>query len=185
MKTYGSLLRSAAGVLGVVLLSLTALRSARGADGPSSEFSKPVIDVGMVVADPACMASFLTNAIGFKEVSGFAVTPELGRKIGLTSGKAGAARLFVLEGAEPATRIKVLAFPEAPPKPGDSKYIHSTAGFRYLTLFVADLDRAVMRLKKAGVALEGETPVELGGGSYLIVVRDPEGNFFELIGPRP
>ncbi len=32
--------------------------------------------------------------------------------------------------------------------------------------------------------LLGETPVELGGGSLLVAFRDPDGNFYEIIGPR-
>jgi predicted enzyme related to lactoylglutathione lyase len=71
----------------------------------------------------------------------------------------------------------------APGTEPDQQYIHSTLGVRYLTLFVKDMNAALERIKKAGVKLEGETPVELGGGNSLTVVRDPDGNFFELIGP--
>jgi catechol 2,3-dioxygenase-like lactoylglutathione lyase family enzyme len=158
--------------------------ASRGAEN-AGEFTKPVIDVGMVVKDQARTASFLTNAIGFKEVPGFSVTPELGKKIGLTAGHAGTVRMFVLDGPEPATRIKVLSFPDAGAKASDQTYIHSVFGMRYFTIFVNDLTRAVERLNRAGVRLEGETPVDLGGGTFIVVVRDPDGNFFELIGRKP
>jgi len=148
------------------------------------EFRKPVIDLGMVVRDADVMAKFLTNAIGFKEVRGFAVTSELGKKIGLTDGYATQARIFVLDEIEQATRIKVLSFPEANAKPADQKFIHSTLGFRYLTLYVSDMNRTLDRLKKANVALLGETPVDLGGGNWLVACKDPDGNFIELIGPK-
>jgi hypothetical protein len=39
-------------------------------------------------------------------------------------------------------------------------------------------------LRKAKVKLEGKSPVDLGGGNQLATVRDPDGNFIELIGPR-
>jgi lactoylglutathione lyase len=151
---------------------------------PSGEFSKPVIDLGMVARDAARTAAFLTNAIGFKEVAGFPVTSELGRKIGLTDGHPTKARVFVLEEGEIATRIKLLTFPDAPGRPADQTYIHSTLGFRYLTLYVKDMNRALERLKQAKVALLGETPVDLGGGTLLVAFKDPDGNFIELIGPR-
>jgi catechol 2,3-dioxygenase-like lactoylglutathione lyase family enzyme len=162
----------------VLLLLAPALRAA------DSEFRKPIIDLGMVVKDADATAKFLTNAIGFKEVQGFAVTSELGRKIGLTEGHATRARVFVLEEVDAATRIKVLSFPPAGAKQADQKFIHSTLGFRYLTLYVSDMNRALERLKKANVALLGETPVDLGGGNWLVACKDPDGNFIELIGPK-
>lgn len=171
--------------LGLVLTLAGAVLApcGRAADG-ESEFSKAVIDLGMVVKDAGRTAAFLTNAIGFKEVRGFPVTSELGRKIGLIDGHAVDVRVFVLEDGEPATRIKVLSFPEAGSKPADQAWIHSTLGFRYLTLYVKDINRALERLKKAQVNLLGETPVDLGGGTSLVAVKDPDGNFIELTGPR-
>lgn len=150
----------------------------------ASEFTKPVIDIGVVVKDAERSAKFLTNAIGFKEVRGFAVTPDLGRKIGLVDGHAVNVRVFVLDEMDQATRIKILAFPDAPGKQPDQAYIHSTLGMRYLTLYVKDVNRALERLKQAGVALLGDTPVDLGSGNWLVAVKDPDGNFIELIGPR-
>lgn len=150
----------------------------------SGEFSKPVIDIGIVVKDAERSAAFLTNAIGFKEVKGFAVTADLGRKIGLVDGHPVNVRVFVLDEADQATRIKILSFPQASAKQPDQATIHATLGIRYLTLYVKDIGAALARLKKQGVALLGETPVDLGNGSFLVAVKDPDGNFIELIGPR-
>jgi catechol 2,3-dioxygenase-like lactoylglutathione lyase family enzyme len=157
-----------------------AMRAAEAA----SEFSKPVIDLGMVVKDASRTAHFLTNAIGFKEVRGFEVTSELGRKIGLLDGQTTTVRVFLLEEGNTATRLKVLAFPQAPGKSADQTFIHTTLGFRYLTLYVKDMNRALERLQAAKVPLLGETPVDLGGGAWLVACKDPDGNFIELIGPR-
>jgi predicted enzyme related to lactoylglutathione lyase len=74
--------------------------------------------------------------------------------------------------------------PDAPGKQADQAYIYSTLGIRYLTLYVKDLNRALERVKKAGITPLGETPVEIGNGTWLLAVKDPDGNFIELIGPR-
>ena len=166
------------------MLALGALPSPGRAAEPAGEFSKPIIDIGIVVKDADRSAQFLTNAIGFKEVRGFPVTAELGKKIGLIDSHATTVRVFVLEEVDPATRIKVLSFPQAPGKQPDQTSIHSTLGIRYLTLYVKDMNRALERLKKAEVPLLGETPVELGGGTWLVAFKDPDGNFIELIGPK-
>ena len=166
------------------VLALCALPSLVRAAESAGEFSKPIIDVGIVVKDADRSARFLTNAIGFKEVQGFPVTAELAKRIGLIDGHATTVRVFVLEEVDQATRIKLLSFPEAPGKPADQTYIHSTLGIRYLTLYVKDMNRALERLKKAEVKLLGDTPVELGGGTWLVACKDPDGNFIELIGTK-
>jgi catechol 2,3-dioxygenase-like lactoylglutathione lyase family enzyme len=149
----------------------------------TNEFSKPVIDIGIVVREAARSAKFLTNVIGFKETGGFSVTAEMGRKIGLIDGHPVNVRVFLLDDGDRATRIKLLAFPDAPGKQPDQSNIHVTLGMRYLTLYVKSMNRALDRIKQAGVALQGESPVDLGGGNYLTVIKDPDGNFYELIGP--
>jgi catechol 2,3-dioxygenase-like lactoylglutathione lyase family enzyme len=170
----------------IALLAAAALLHpslATAADQPS-KFAKPVLDLGIVVQDQARTARFLTNAIGLVEVNGFSVTPQLGRDIGLIDGHAVDVRVFVMEDVAQATRIKILSFPEAKSTKQDQKFIHSTLGISYLTLFVRDMDRMLERLKKAKVPLEGKSPVDLGDGNVLVTVRDPDGNFIELIGPQ-
>jgi catechol 2,3-dioxygenase-like lactoylglutathione lyase family enzyme len=169
-------------VLTAALASLLVLQSLRAADN-SAEFTKGVIDIGIVVKDPARTAEFLTNAIGFTEVKGFSVTAELGKRIGLIDGYATEVRMFTLVDTNLSTRIKVLSFPKAETKAADQKFIHSQTGMRYLTLYVSDMKQALERLKAAKVKPIGETPLDLGGGTYITVVRDPDGNFVELIGP--
>jgi catechol 2,3-dioxygenase-like lactoylglutathione lyase family enzyme len=150
-----------------------------------SGFSKAVIDIGMVVKNADRTAEFLTKGIGFQEVKGFSVTPELGKRIGLIDGHAVDVRMFKLSGGDQATNIKVLSFPGVDTKQPDQKFIHSTFGVRYFTLYVKDMKAAVEKLKASKIKLEGETPLDLGSGTYIAVVRDPDGNFFELIGPMP
>ena len=76
----------------------------------------------------------------------------------------------------------MMSFPDAPGKVPDQSFIHSTLGIRYLTLYVSDADKALERLTKTGVKPIGETPISLGNDARLIAVRDPDGNFIELIG---
>ncbi len=177
-------IRRTSGIV-TLLAGIASLALGPAACAAESEFAKPVIDIGIVVKDSESTARFLTNAIGFKEVRGFSVKADLGRKIGFIDGRETDVRVFVLEGAEPATRIKILSFPEAPGKQADQSYIHSTLGIRYLTLYVKDMNRALARLKQAGVKTLGETPLDTGNGNWLVAVKDPDGNFVELIGPRP
>ena len=167
----------------LVIAALPCLAPLTQASEASSEFSKGIIDIGIVVSDAARTAQFLTNAIGFTEVKGFSVTPEQGKKIGLVDGHPVDVRVFRLAEGDQATSIKVLSFPQVGGKKADQAFIHSTLGMRYLTIYVSDMSRAMERLKAAKVKTLGETPLDLGGGRYITVLRDPDDNFIELIGP--
>lgn len=170
--------------LALIATALLAIAPARGsADDSTNEFTKGVIDMGIVVRNADRTAQFLTNAIGFKEIKGFPVSADLGKKIGLIDGHAVDVRVFKLTEGEQATCIKVLSFPRVKAGKPSQKFIHSTLGMRYLTLYVKDMNRALERLKTTHTPLLGETPLDLGSGTYIAVVKDPDGNFIEIIGP--
>ena len=157
--------------------------AAQAAD-TAKEFTKPTIDIGMFAQDPDRTAAFLTNAIGFQELPSFSVPAELGKKIGLVDNHPFVIRMFTLGEGENATRLKVISIPKVEGKKPDQKFLESTYGLRYLTLYVTDMTRALERLKAEKVTLLGESPVDLGGGTLLVAFQDPDGNFIELIGKR-
>lgn len=147
-------------------------------------FSSPVLDLGMVVQDLEASAAFYGKVLGCQEVEGFSVASPFATSIGLVDHMDVTARVFLLGKGEKQSRIKMMSFPKAKAAKSDQRFIHSTLGFSYLTLHVMDLDASMKQLKDAKIPFEGETPVALGGNNALLVVRDPDGNFVELIGPR-
>ncbi len=155
--------------------------TSKGEDIPV--FSKTVVDLGIVVSDLEVSAKFYMDVIGLKEVKGFSVSGERAKSFGLTDNQSVNVRVFVLNDAKGSTQLKMMSFANAPGKKADQKFIHSTLGFSYLTLMVSDMNAALNRIKKASVKLLGETPAKLGGKTRLTVIRDPDGNFIELIGP--
>ncbi len=151
--------------------------------GPKAEFSRTTIDLGMVVSDVEKTAKFYGEVLGFKELSGFDVSARMANDTGLTDNRPFKVRVFVLGDEPAATRLKIMTIPGANSKKVDNQYIGSSLGFRYLTINVADLTQTMARLKRSGVVPVKE-PYQLGGNSYLILVKDPDGNTVELIGPR-
>lgn len=163
---------------------LMALEPRLHADDPRVQFSKSVIDIGVVVSDLDRSAAFYTNVIGFRETTGFTLGADMARKIGLTDNRGAKIRVFELGEGSGATKIKLMSFPDSGAAKPDRHFVHSTLGLNYLTLYVSDMTVSLERLKSAGVKLLGESPVELGGGTLLVTFQDPDGTFFELIGPR-
>jgi catechol 2,3-dioxygenase-like lactoylglutathione lyase family enzyme len=165
----------------VILTSCFGLRSAAA----DENFARTTIDLGMIVSDIDKSVAFYTQAVGLKEAPGFQATGQFTGDAGLTDNQPANVRVLVLGDDPTATRLKLMAMPGGEPKRGDTKFIHSQFGFRYITIRVTDMTAAVARLKKANVKLLGKCPLALPKTqSYLAVFRDPDGNFVELVGPK-
>jgi catechol 2,3-dioxygenase-like lactoylglutathione lyase family enzyme len=169
-----------------VPLATAALISVNRTNAPS-DFPRTTIDVGVHVSDIEAAAEFYTNVIGFTEVEGFEVAADFATAAGLTDGQPLAVRVFVLGEGESATRLKLMEVTDVETRTSDNAYVHSQLGFRYLTIFIDDTNEALTRLRARGREPVADGPVLIGedpAGQYLTVVRDPDGNLIELIGPR-
>ena len=167
------------------LVAILMMLIASAEEEASELYTNGVIDLGIVVRDLDQSAKFYTEVVGLKEINGFKVPGKVTGDFGLTDNQDVTARVFVAVNAagEPASKLKMMAFPKAQGKKPDQEFIHSSLGVSYLTLFVTDMDAVMIRLKKAGVKTLGKTPAPIGGANFLTVFRDPDGNFIELIGP--
>lgn len=154
----------------------------------ADEFAAKSIDLGIVVADIQKSVDFYTKAIGMKEVQGFSVPGDFCREAGLTDGKRLDVRVLVLGEGSGASKIKLMQIEGVTPQKPKNEFIHSTFGFSYLTLGVTDTSAAVARLQKAGIKTIKKTPLPLPAPLpshiMLTMVRDPDGNLIELVGPK-
>jgi lactoylglutathione lyase len=174
-------------ILAPLLAILVVSSTVHGAE-PGS-FPSATIDLGTVVSDLPKSVRFYTEGIGFTELSGFDVPAEVATAAGLTDSKPLSIKVLTLGDGAGATKLKLMEVAGTSPREGDSEFIHSHTGFRYLTIMVADTTVALERLAKIGVKPIAKSPVLLPeslvpGKMYLTVVRDPDGNPVELIGPR-
>jgi len=148
------------------------------------EFSRATIDLGMVVSDVEKAVAFYTQALGFTETGRFDVSAQMAADIGLTDHQPFQVRVLAPGNESSATKLKIMQIAGADSQKVNNQYLGSSLGFRYLTVFVSDLTRAMERLRRHGVAPVKEPYRLSGGNNYLILVKDPDGNFVELIGPR-
>jgi lactoylglutathione lyase len=153
------------------------------------QFASETVDTGLLVSDAKKTVQFYTEAIGFKEIKGFSVPADWTRDVGLTDGKTLDIRVLVLGDGKDATKLKIMELPGARIKKGDTQYVNSHLGIRYLTIQVTDMNAALARLKTAGVKPDTKDgviglPEGFPKGVYLTLVRDPDGNFIELVGPK-
>ncbi|MDC0066741.1 VOC family protein [Verrucomicrobia bacterium] len=172
----------------ISLLSLS-LSSSNADDQIKSEFIKPTIDIGCVVSDLDRSIKFYTDAIGFKVTGEFSVPGGFAKDSGLTNSKELNIKILTLGGSdgEDATKLKLMQVKGSGGK-ADHKTIDSTLGLSYITIFIKDTDKALAKLKEAGVKPIAKGPVtlpeNLDPSLALTIVRDPDGNFVELVGPK-
>jgi len=148
-------------------------------------FSTARIDVGVVCSDVKKSIEFYTKAIGFTEVEPFDVDAKFGADSGLSDNQAFHVHVLKLVDCQNATKLKLIQFPNKPGKKSDESFIHSTYGYSYLTIFVSDMNVSLERAKKAKGTIVAKSPVIIGTGpDWLTLLRDPDGNLIELVGPR-
>lgn len=146
------------------------------------------VDFGIVVSDIDKSAEFYTRALGLVEVEGFDVPAKMGGDSGLSDYKPFHVRKFQVADDPNATQVKIMQFTDAPGQPIDNAFIHSSLGVSYLTFYVKDMTEAVERARRAGVEPIAKGPIllpeSLAEGVYLALVRDPDGNLIEFVGPK-
>lgn len=172
----------------VFIVSGIAAWAASSKTVPDVEYAKSTVDFGIVVSDLDKSLEFYKNALGMQEREMFAVTPEMGGDSGLSDYQAFKVYPLVLANDKTATNVKLMQFKEAPGKKVDNSFIHSSLGVSYLTLYVKDMNAALERAKAYGVKPIAKGPISLPEGFpkgvYLALVRDPDGNLVELVGPK-
>jgi lactoylglutathione lyase len=165
-----------------LLFSFTSISATQAQD---ASFSKTTIDFGVVVSDLEKSIAFYTDVVGFKRAGNFTVTPQIANDAGLTK----VTRPITIEKLKlgddkSATTLKLMQIQEAKPKKSATEYIHSSLGMSYMTVYVTDTTAALARAAKHGAKPLKKGPVDLGGGKmFLTLLKDPDGNFVELVGP--
>lgn len=153
----------------------------------ASKFASNTIDLGMVVSDIDKSLKFYKDVIGFTEVPGFKVPGQFAEDTGLANKLELDVKVLVLGDGSSATKLKLMQFKSTPGARVDNSFIHSSYGYRYLTITVSNLNAAVERANQAGGKLVAKCPVELPKGFpeglALANYRDPDGNLIELVGP--
>jgi lactoylglutathione lyase len=153
-----------------------------------SNFAKQTIDMGIVVTDIEKSLKFYKEIIGFSEKEGFKVQGEFPKSVGLTDGSPLTIHVLTLGEAEHATSLKLMQVgSKKPARLIKQPHIHTIAGLSYLTIFVKDVDLVLKRAKKLGHEPYGNSPQILPKGLpqdvCLLMLKDPDGNFVEIVGP--
>jgi len=163
--------------LGLIIFSLVFILGFHYKNSKDSEITG--MQVGVVVSDLEKSLDFYTNVIGMTQVSTYHGSAEVITEAGLTNGKAVDIINLKLNDEPGAPEYKITKIQDVKSKPLSNSF---QPGFRYISIFVKDLDPYLKRIKERNIKLLSKTnPLTAPEGYKVIVLQDPDGALLELI----
>ncbi|MFP6888487.1 MAG: VOC family protein [Nitrospinota bacterium] len=139
------------------------------------ELARSVFDIGLVVRDLEGALSFYRDKLGMTPTRQIPVDEETARRGGIAEAPFDIQYLQFGD-----VNLKLVHFPDAPPA-GPSG-ANGQAGFRYITMWVKDIQAAYDEWGAKGVDFLSE-PIRRTPELQMVFMRDPEGNLIEILGP--
>ena len=133
--------------------------------------SHPTVDIAITCSNFEESLDFYHNKLGFEIVLDLEIPGALARDVGLAP--TGFRQVRLKAGN---TLIKLMDIESPPPTPSDE----FSAGVRWLTFFVADIQKTVENLKQNGVEFLSE-PISAPDAAGVICAKDPDGILIELV----
>ena len=133
--------------------------------------SHPTIDVAITCSDFAASLDFYHNKLGLEIVLELEIPDDLARGVGLAP--TGFRQVRLKAGN---TLIKLMDIESPPPTPADG----FSAGVRWLTFFVEDIQETVKNLKQNGVEFLSNT-ISAPDAAGVVCAKDPDGILVELV----
>jgi catechol 2,3-dioxygenase-like lactoylglutathione lyase family enzyme len=150
--------------------------------GEKSGAGQGALEIGLVCSDLNKSLDFYKNIIGMTETGGFEVDGQFGSDSGLSDNKPFKVRTLKLVDNPAATTLKLACCSDTTATL--RQYVTDAPGVRYLTIEVASTKAIKERLSKNGIPLLGKTPVSMGDNLELIMCKDPDGVFVEIVGGK-
>ena len=139
------------------------------------ELQRPVLDIALVVRDFEKALEFYRDKLGFIPTRQINVDDGTARRTGL--GAAGFDIQYMRIGD---VNLKLVHMKNSPPTgPTGSNTVY---GYRYVTMWVEDMDRTYEEWRANGVEFLSE-PIRRTPDMRVVVLKDPEGNLIEILGP--
>lgn len=161
----------------IVFIFICVLMPAR-AFSQSAELG--VAAIGVVVSDIEVSERFYTEVLGMQQVGGFELSKEWSKEAGMSNNKPFAVKTFKMMDTESATVLKLAYFDQVN-SINNIQGINQRSGVNYLTFYYQDLNEVKRRINNANIPVVGEVERDTYA---LIIIRDPDGIYIELIESR-
>ncbi|HHP7242741.1 MAG TPA: VOC family protein [Cyclobacteriaceae bacterium] len=132
--------------------------------------------MGLVVSDIDISEAFYTEILGMQPAGSLYLDRVWSKEAGMSLDSSFTVRMYKLVNSQTATLLKLAYFGEIEKRPNPLG-INKTPDVNYLTFHYDDLQPVLNRIKKAGIEIIGQ----LERNYSLIIIRDPDGVFIELV----
>lgn len=133
--------------------------------------SHPIIDIAITCSDFDASLDFYHNKLGLEIVMDLEIPSDLATDVGLAP--TGFRQVRLKAGN---TLIKLMDIQNPPPTPSDE----FSAGVRWLTFIVEDIQNVIHSLEKKGVEFLSE-PISAPDAVGVACTKDPDGILIELV----
>ena len=133
--------------------------------------SHPTVDIAITCSNVEASLDFYHNKLGLEIVLELEIPEALARDVGLAP--TGFRQVRLKAGN---TLIKLMDIQSPPPTPTDE----FSAGVRWLTFFVEDIQQTIENLKRKGVEFLSE-PISAPDAVGVACAKDPDGILIELV----
>ncbi len=133
--------------------------------------SHPTVDIAITCSNFEESLDFYHNKLGFEIVLDLDIPEALAQEVRLAP--TGFRQVRLKAGN---TLIKLMDIESPPPTPTDE----FSAGVRWLTFIVADIQKTVENLKQNGVEFLSE-PISAPDAAGVVCAKDPDGILIELV----
>ena len=135
------------------------------------KLSHPTVDIAITCSNFEKSLDFYHNKLGFEIVMDLEIPDNLAQDIGLAP--TGFRQVRLKAGN---TLIKLMDIEDSPATPT----VKFSAGVRWLTFFVEDIQGAVKNLKQNGIEFLSE-PISAPDAAGVVCAKDPDGILIELV----
>lgn len=135
------------------------------------------LEPGIVCFDMDRMLGFYVGVLGLELVADNQADPEIGRRIHISPHGYRIVRLQTSYGE----RIKLIQSNVEPKAHPEFDYVYECHGLAYLTFIVTNMAEILPTLEREGIAILSDGIVEVRPGVLALFIKDPEGNFVEIV----
>ncbi|MFI8377233.1 VOC family protein [Leeuwenhoekiella sp. NPDC079379] len=125
---------------------------------------------------------FYKDILGLQDAGVIEIDSNFSKKLGLSDNIPFHVDVLKFSDSPDSPNLKIVSFKTENKREPVNTFIEKQLGLQYLTLNVYSLNSIMEAVKKEGIKTEGETPIKLAEDRYLLLVKDPDGVFIELIG---
>ena len=146
-------------------------------EGPWAMKMVAPLEPGIVCFDLERMLKFYVGILGLKLVADVEASQEIGRRIHISPHGYRIVRLQTSYGE----RIKLIESKVLPKAHPEYDFVYECQGLAYLTFIISNMNEVLPKLEKENIKVLSDGIVEVRKGVFALFIKDPEGNFVEIV----